>query len=105
LIGTAGKAVALYTGERLHRILEKEPSFKEGNYEKALKGSFLNIDEAMRQGALLGDDIIVENSRHTRDILLWQALLSSLFVVSPSSPPPLLRVDYNDCARSIISVM
>jgi hypothetical protein len=46
----AGKAVALYTGERLHKILEKDPAFKDGKYELALKDSFLNIDEQMRQG-------------------------------------------------------
>lgn len=48
--GHGGDKVALYTGEHLHEIIAKEPSFKDGNFDQALKDGFLAIDRAILSG-------------------------------------------------------
>ncbi|EGP82873.1 unnamed protein product [Zymoseptoria tritici ST99CH_1A5] len=45
--GHGGDKVALYTGEHLHKIIAKQESFKNKNFEQALKDGFLAIDRAI----------------------------------------------------------
>ncbi|KXT18261.1 hypothetical protein AC579_2921 [Pseudocercospora musae] len=45
--GHGGDKVALYTGEHLHNIVAKQESFKNKDFEQALKDGFLAIDRAI----------------------------------------------------------
>ncbi|KAL9050010.1 MAG: hypothetical protein Q9162_006892 [Coniocarpon cinnabarinum] len=45
--GHGGDKVAIYAGESLHKIIAKQDSFKEGNFEQALKDGFLACDRAI----------------------------------------------------------
>ena len=48
--GHGGDKVALYTGENLHKIVAKQESFKNKDFEQALKDGFLAIDRAILSG-------------------------------------------------------
>lgn len=48
--GHGGDKVALYTGEHLHKIVAKQESFKNKDFEQALKDGFLAIDRAILSG-------------------------------------------------------
>ena len=48
--GHGGDKVALYAGERLHEIVAKQESFKNKDFEQALKDGFLAIDRAILSG-------------------------------------------------------
>lgn len=50
--GHGGDKVALYTGENLHKIIAKQESFKQRDFEQALKDGFLAIDRAILSGML-----------------------------------------------------
>jgi protein phosphatase 2C family protein 2/3 len=50
--GHGGDKVALYTGEHLHKIIARQESFKNKNFEQALKDGFLAIDRAILSGML-----------------------------------------------------
>ncbi|ORY83079.1 phosphatase 2C-domain-containing protein [Protomyces lactucae-debilis] len=52
----AGANVALFTGDRLHRIVAAEDAFKKKDYEAALKSGFLATDRA-----ILGDRKFIED--------------------------------------------
>ena len=48
--GHGGDKVALYAGEQLHKIVAKQESFKNKDFEQALKDGFLAIDRAILSG-------------------------------------------------------
>jgi protein phosphatase PTC2/3 len=48
--GHGGDKVAIYTGENLHKIVAKQESFKNKDFEQALKDGFLAIDRAILSG-------------------------------------------------------
>lgn len=48
--GHGGDKVALYTGEHLHNIVARQESFKNKDFEQALKDGFLAIDRAILSG-------------------------------------------------------
>lgn len=48
--GHGGDKVALYAGEHLHEIVAKQESFKNKDFEQALKDGFLAIDRAILSG-------------------------------------------------------
>ena len=48
--GHGGDKVAIYAGENLHKIIAKQDSFKEANFEQALKDGFLACDRAILNG-------------------------------------------------------
>ena len=48
--GHTGERVAEFSGENVHKILAKQPAFKDSNYEQALKDGFLSTDRAILQG-------------------------------------------------------
>lgn len=50
--GHGGDKVALYAGEHLHNIVAKQESFKNKDFEQALKDGFLAIDRAILSGRL-----------------------------------------------------
>lgn len=50
--GHGGDRVALYSGANIHKIIEKQDTFKAGNYEQALKDGFLAADRAILSGML-----------------------------------------------------
>ncbi|KAF6818464.1 protein phosphatase [Colletotrichum sojae] len=45
--GHGGDKVALFAGEHIHEIIKKQETFKQGNYEQALKDGFLATDRAI----------------------------------------------------------
>ncbi|KAL8874184.1 MAG: hypothetical protein Q9174_000450 [Haloplaca sp. 1 TL-2023] len=45
--GHGGDRVALFAGENIHKILAKQETFKNGDYEQALKDGFLATDRAI----------------------------------------------------------
>ncbi|PUU73857.1 phosphatase 2C-like domain-containing protein [Tuber borchii] len=47
--GHSGYMAAEYCGENLHKILAKQPAFKDSNYEQALTDGFLSTDETFLQ--------------------------------------------------------
>jgi protein phosphatase 2C family protein 2/3 len=51
--GHGGDKVAIYTGENLHKIIAKQESFKNKDFEQALKDGFLAIDRALLSGMCL----------------------------------------------------
>lgn len=51
--GHGGDKVALYTGEHLHKIVAKQESFKNKDFEQALKDGFLAIDRAILSGRIM----------------------------------------------------
>jgi protein phosphatase 2C family protein 2/3 len=48
--GHGGDKVAIYAGENLHKIVAKQESFKNKDFEQALKDGFLAIDRAILSG-------------------------------------------------------
>lgn len=48
--GHGGDKVALFAGDNIHKIIEKQDTFKTGNYEQALKDGFLATDRAILSG-------------------------------------------------------
>jgi protein phosphatase PTC2/3 len=52
--GHGGDKVALFAGEHIHEIITKQATFKEGNYEQALKDGFLATDRAILNGTISG---------------------------------------------------
>ncbi|PUU81203.1 phosphatase 2C-like domain-containing protein [Tuber borchii] len=48
--GHCGGKVAKFSGENVHKILAKQPAFKDSNYKQALKDGFLSADRAILQG-------------------------------------------------------
>ena len=48
--GHCGDRIANFSGENVHKILAKQPAFKDSNYEQALKDGFLSTDRAILQG-------------------------------------------------------
>ena len=48
--GHGGHRVALFSGDNVYKILAKQAAFEDGNYEQALKDSFLATDRAILQG-------------------------------------------------------
>lgn len=48
--GHGGDKVALYAGDHLHNIVAKQESFKNKDFEQALKDGFLAIDRAILSG-------------------------------------------------------
>ena len=48
--GHGGDKVAMFSGENVHKILAKQSTFKDSNYEQALKDGFLATDRAILQG-------------------------------------------------------
>ncbi|KAK5171102.1 Protein phosphatase 2C 2 [Saxophila tyrrhenica] len=82
--GHGGDKVALYTGEHLHNIIAKQESFKNKDFEQALKDGFLAIDRAILSdpkyeeevsgctasvGIVTHDKIYVGNSGDSRSVL------------------------------------
>ncbi|PUU73402.1 phosphatase 2C-like domain-containing protein [Tuber borchii] len=55
--GHTGDRVANFSGENVHKILAKEPAFKDSNYEQALKDGFLSTDRAILQDRQFWDDV------------------------------------------------
>ncbi len=49
--GSAGGTVAKFAGHNVHKRLVNEESYKEKNYEEALKRAFLGTDEDMLASA------------------------------------------------------
>lgn len=68
--GHGGDKVALFAGENIYKILQKQDSFKKGDYNQGLKDSFLATDRAILNGTLLA----LQNSRESNS--LHSALLS-----------------------------
>lgn len=50
--GHGGDKVALFAGDNIHNIIAKQDTFKEGNYEQALKDGFLATDRAILNGIM-----------------------------------------------------
>lgn len=50
--GHGGSNVALFAGDNIHRIVSKQDTFKNGNYEQALKDGFLATDRAILNGMI-----------------------------------------------------
>jgi hypothetical protein len=50
--GHGGSNVALFAGDNIHHIIEKQDTFKTGNYEQALKDGFLATDRAILNGMI-----------------------------------------------------
>ena len=48
--GHCGDMIANFSGENVHKILAKQPAFKDSNYEQALKDGFLSTDRAILRG-------------------------------------------------------
>lgn len=48
--GHGGDKVALFAGENIYKILQKQDSFKKGEYNQGLKDSFLATDRAILNG-------------------------------------------------------
>ena len=48
--GHGGDKVAIFAGEHIHKILAKQPAFKEKNFEQALRDGFLATDRAILSG-------------------------------------------------------
>lgn len=82
--GHGGDKVALYTGENLHKIIAKQESFKQRDFEQALKDGFLAIDRAILSdpkyeeevsgctssvGIITNDKIFVGNAGDSRSVL------------------------------------
>ena len=64
--GHGGEKVAIYTGENLHNIVAKQESFKNKDFEQALKDGFLAIDRAILSG---------EHSQRAHDNLCARTLI------------------------------
>ncbi|PUU73056.1 phosphatase 2C-like domain-containing protein [Tuber borchii] len=47
--GHSGEMAAEFCGQNVHKILAKQPAFKDSNYEQALKDGFLSTDETFLQ--------------------------------------------------------
>lgn len=82
--GHGGDKVALYTGENLHKIIAKQESFKQRDFEQALKDGFLAIDRAILSdpkyeeevsgctssvGIITNNKIFVGNAGDSRSVL------------------------------------
>ncbi|KAK3722637.1 Protein phosphatase 2C 2 [Vermiconidia calcicola] len=82
--GHGGDKVALYTGEHLHKIVAKQESFKNKDFEQALKDGFLAIDRAILSdpkyeeevsgctasvGIITHEKVYVGNSGDSRSVL------------------------------------
>lgn len=82
--GHGGDKVALYSGEHLHKIVAKQESFKNKDFEQALKDGFLAIDRAILSdpkyeeevsgctasvGIVTMDKIYVGNAGDSRSVL------------------------------------
>lgn len=48
--GHGGHDAALFAGNNLHEIIQKQTAFQEGNYEQALRDGFLDTDQAILNG-------------------------------------------------------
>lgn len=48
--GHGGDKVALFAGEHMHKILAKQPAFKDRDFEQALRDGFLATDRAILSG-------------------------------------------------------
>jgi len=48
--GHGGDKVAIYAGEKLHKIIAKQETLKGGDVEKAIKDGFLATDRAILSG-------------------------------------------------------
>jgi len=55
--GHGGDKVAIYTGEHLHEIVAKQESFKNKDFEQALKDGFLAIDRAILSDPKYEDEV------------------------------------------------
>jgi len=55
--GHGGDKVAIYTGENLHKIVAKQESFKNKDFEQALKDGFLAIDRALLSDPKYEDEV------------------------------------------------
>ncbi|KAG0640503.1 phosphatase 2C-domain-containing protein [Tuber brumale] len=55
--GHFGDMVAKFSGENVHKILAKQPAFKDSNYEQALKDGFLSTDRAILQDPQYRGDV------------------------------------------------
>ncbi|KAG0634236.1 phosphatase 2C-like domain-containing protein [Tuber brumale] len=55
--GHCGDMVARFSGENVHKILAKQPAFKDSNYEQALKDGFLSTDRAILQDPRYRGDV------------------------------------------------
>ena len=51
--GHGGDKVALFAGEKVHKILAKQEAFKNKDFEQALKDGFLATDRAILSGSSL----------------------------------------------------
>lgn len=58
--GHGGDKVAIYTGENLHKIVAKQESFKNKDFEQALKDGFLAIDRAILSGKTKDREVQVD---------------------------------------------
>lgn len=54
--GHGGERVAKFTGENLYKIIRDQDSFKKGDYEAALKASFLAADRALLADRRFNED-------------------------------------------------
>lgn len=55
--GHGGDRVAYFSGQNVHKIISKQSSFQEGNYEQALKDGFLATDRAILQEKNFEDEV------------------------------------------------
>ncbi|KAM7199523.1 Protein phosphatase 2C domain containing protein [Naviculisporaceae sp. PSN 640] len=82
--GHGGDKVALFAGDNIHNIIAKQDTFKEGNYEQALKDGFLATDRAILNdpkyeeevsgctacvGLITEDKIYIANAGDSRSVL------------------------------------
>ncbi|PUU82628.1 phosphatase 2C-like domain-containing protein [Tuber borchii] len=55
--GHTGDKAAEFCGQNVHKILAKQPAFKDSNYEQALKDGFLSTDKAFLQDPRYRHDV------------------------------------------------
>lgn len=55
--GHGGDKVAMFSGENVHKILAKQSTFGDSNYEQALKDGFLATDRAILQDPQYNDEV------------------------------------------------
>jgi protein phosphatase 2C family protein 2/3 len=75
--GHGGHVTSRFCGKNLYKILAKQPAFRIGDYEKALKDSFLATDEALMDSFL--DPAILEAGIHyfSRRMDVWLLAVTS----------------------------
>jgi serine/threonine protein phosphatase PrpC len=85
--GHGGSNVALFAGDNIHHIIEKQDTFKTGNYEQALKDGFLATDRAILNGMITPGGPVRRGGGDGAGVL----------AMAPLSPPPSPACPDNTC--------